>query len=96
VTAVGVLVGSPAYDPVLCAAAIEKQSRAAATGWSSLQANSTQHAMDNKPSFDARIRALKGAAEVLRTAGTTISTAAEVIMTEVLHMEAVTEPLQRP
>ena len=45
--------------------------------------------MDNKPSFEARIRALKGAAEVLRTAGTTISSAAEVVMTEVLHMEAV-------
>ena len=37
--------------------------------------------MDNKPSFEARIRALKDAAETLRTA-------AEVVMTEVLHMEA--------
>jgi hypothetical protein len=37
--------------------------------------------MDNKPSFEARIRALKEAAEAIRSA-------AEVIMTEVLHMEA--------
>ena len=37
--------------------------------------------MDNKPSFEARIRALKGAAEAIRSA-------ADVVMTEVLHMEA--------
>ena len=37
--------------------------------------------MDNKPSFEERIRALKGAAEALRSA-------AEVVMTEVVHMEA--------
>ena len=37
--------------------------------------------MDNKPSFEARIQALKGTAEALRSA-------AEVVMTEVLHMEA--------
>ena len=37
--------------------------------------------MDNKPSFEARIQALREAAETLRTT-------AEVIMTEVLHMEA--------
>ena len=37
--------------------------------------------MDNKLSFEQRIRALKGAAEALRGA-------AEVVMTEVLRMEA--------
>jgi hypothetical protein len=37
--------------------------------------------MDNKPSFEQRISALKGAAEALRSA-------ADVVMTEVLHMEA--------
>ena len=37
--------------------------------------------MDNKPSFEQRISALKGAAEAIRSA-------AEVVMTEVLHMEA--------
>ena len=67
VTAVGVLIGSPAYDPVLGAAAIEKSSWAAATGWSSLQANSTQHAMDNNnhPRFTERIAELKARANEL-------------------------------
>jgi hypothetical protein len=37
--------------------------------------------MDNKPSFEQRISALKSAAESLRSA-------AEVVMTEVIHMEA--------
>ena len=37
--------------------------------------------MDNKPSFEQRISALKGAAEAIRNA-------ADVVMTEVLHMEA--------
>ena len=37
--------------------------------------------MDNKPSFEQRIRALKDAADAIRSA-------ADVVMTEVLHMEA--------
>ena len=44
--------------------------------------------MDNKISFEARIRALKGSAEVLRAAAVSVANAAEVVMTEVLHMEA--------
>lgn len=84
----GFVIGSPAYDPALCAAALEKSSRAAATGWSSLSANSTHNAMDSKISFDARIRALKGSAEVLRAAAVSVGNAAEAVMTEVLYMEA--------
>ena len=37
--------------------------------------------MDNKPSFEQRIHALKSAAETLRAT-------ADIVMTEVLHMEA--------
>ena len=37
--------------------------------------------MDNKPSFEQRISALKAAAEAIRSA-------ADVVMTEVVHMEA--------
>jgi hypothetical protein len=56
-----ILIGSPAYNPALCVAAIEQLEPAAAAGWSSLQAN-THNPMDTKPTFLERIRALKAAA----------------------------------
>jgi hypothetical protein len=85
----------------LCAAAIEKVEPAAATGWSSLQANTT-HTMtqQNHPTFPERTKLLKVAAEKLRAlAGGTLAMtapaiandlldAAETVMSEVLHMEA--------
>lgn len=58
--------GFPACDDrALCAVAIEKLEPAAATGWSSLQANNTENTMDNKPTFLERIRALRAAAETV-------------------------------
>jgi hypothetical protein len=78
------LFGSPAYDPALCAAALEFLEPGGSTGWSSLQANSTHKAMENsKPSFETRIADLKRTAETLREIGVSVASAAEVVMTEV-------------
>ena len=43
---------------------------------------------NSKPSFEARIADLKRTAETLRDIGVSVASAAEVVMTEVLHMEA--------
>jgi hypothetical protein len=66
---------------VLCAAAIEKLEPGGSNRLVELTSQLTHNAMDNKPSFETRIRALREAAATLRAT-------ANVIMTEVLHMEA--------
>jgi hypothetical protein len=81
--------------------AIEKVEPAAAAGWSSLQANTTQTmTQQNHPSFPERTQLLKAAAQKLHAlaGGTLAMTApaiandlqetAETVMSEVLHMEA--------
>ena len=61
----GVLVGSPAYDPALCAAAIEIVEPAAADRLVELNSQLNHLPMDNKPTFADRIAALKAAAETV-------------------------------
>ena len=93
------LFGSPAYDPALCAAALEFLEPGGSNRLVDLNSQSTHNTMDNNTSFPERIKLLKAIAEQLRDLANDrrrrdvrdiseeLHEASEVVMTEVLHME---------